>query len=299
MSEADGGQEVPECIKIGDHLVRSGKCFVIAEIGVAHCGRIDLAERLIDAAKGAGADAVKFQAWRTSRLLTPDSPMFRTLLPVELSEGQLRHLKEYADQRGITFLCTPDQAEDADFLDELVPAFKVGSGNLRDLAFLRHVAAKGKPILLSTGMSDIQDVDAAVRAIEQELGRDADLVLLHCVSIYPAEDALAGIPDPKPQNLRAIETLKQFGYPVGLSDHSRGRAAMAGVALGASVYEVHVRLLDGPKGLDDAVSIDSESIRWLVDEIRWTEAALGDGVKRVQEGEAATMQYVETWRRGY
>ncbi len=271
-------------------------CFVIAECGVAHNGDIRLAEKLIAAAKQAGADAVKTQTWRTSRLLSPDSPAYRTLLPLELSEGQLRHLALYAAEQGITFLSTPDQAEDADFLDELgVPAFKIGSGNLRNPSFLRHVAAKGKPIILSTGTGDMAEVEAAVRAIEDAGNRQ--LAILHCTSKYADEEEVRGRDwwDPAWCNLRAMVTLEQFGYPIGLSDHSK-QAAMPAIALGASIYEIHLRLYNHPGGPDAAVSVDEMALEWIVNRIRWVEAALGDGVKRALPEEEDCRAYTSSWR---
>ncbi len=268
-------------------------CYIIAEAGVAHMGRIDVALRLVDAAKGAGADAVKFQTWKTERLLTPDSPMYRTLLPLELGEGQFRAIKEHCDEVGITFLSTPDQEEDADFLDELVPAFKIGSGNMGNWPFIQHVAKKGKPMIISTGMAAEEDVRAVVTCCGSTQNRQ--IALLHCASIYP-KAVEPRLPDPEPWNLRAVETLKQFGYPVGYSDHSRmTAAAVAAVTLGASIYEAHLAL--DHHGPDAGVSLNEEAFRWVVDSIRWTERALGDGVKRMQPGEEPTAEYVRTWRR--
>lgn len=274
--------------------------YIVAEAGVSHCGDVSRALRLVDAAKNVGASAVKFQHWRTSRLLNPDSPMYRVLLPLELSEGQFRAIKAHADEVGITFLCTGDQAEDVDFLDSIgVPAFKVGSGNLRDIAYLQHVGTKGKPVILSTGMGTMNDVRRAVNAIASGSYGGEQIALLHCASIYP-HDADGRTADPCPQNLRAIQTLAEFSYPVGLSDHSCSvEAAVAAVALGASVYEAHLALADGrPTGPDAAVSLLPTIFQRFVEAIRWTETALGDGEKRVMPEELPAREYAETWRRG-
>ncbi len=283
------------CIKIGDHLVGPGqKCLIVAEAGVNHNGRIDLAMWLIDAAKEAGADACKFQAFSVERICRPDSPMYRTLLTLELSHGQFRALKQHADDVGITFLCTPDDEQDADFLEELgVPAFKIGSGNLRNREFLQHVAGKGKPVILSTGMATTQQVETAVRSIEATGNRQ--LVLLHCASVYPPADYNGSYEwwDPATVNLRAMDTLRQFGYPVGFSDHSPVACiAVAAVARDACIIEHHMSLTE-TTGPDRYISLHHHDFRALVVGIRDVEAALGDGVKLPTEAELETRRRIE------
>ncbi len=279
-------------IEIAGRKIGPGEpTYCIAECGVAHNGRIDLALRLVDAAKAAGADAAKFQTWNTARLLSPASPQYRELLPLELSEGQFRAIKAHCDEVGITFLSTPDQPADADMLEAIgVPAFKLGSGALRNIPLLRHVAAKGKPIILSTGMGAGLDVAAAVEAIRD--AGDPPLILLHCVSAYPAR--------PEDYNLGVLGTLAGcFGeHVVGLSDHTLSiGVSLAAVALGASVIERHITLCRAMGGRDHAMSMEPGLFRVLVQEIRATEAAMGDGVMGPVAAEDAARAVVAEWRR--
>ena len=200
----------------------------IAEAGVNHNGDLARAKSLIDAAVLARADAVKFQTYRAERLVTADAPKAdyqkRTtgggesqaamLKKLELSFEAFRELAAYCRAKGILFLSTPFDEESADFLLELgVPAFKIGSGDLTNLPFLEHVARKGLPMIVSTGMADLSDVEAAVQTLRR--AGNSQIILLHCVSAYPA--------DPATVNLRAMATLtRRFGVPVGFSDHTRG-----------------------------------------------------------------------------
>lgn len=261
-------------------------CFVIAEVGVNHNGRMDLARDLVDAAVGAGADAVKFQTFKAENLATGDAPkaayqrsstgdvesQSEMLRRLELSYDQFRELHEYCRARSILFLSTPFDEEAADFLDGLgVPAFKVASGEITNLPLLTHIARKGKPVLLSTGMSYLGEVEHAVQAI-RGTGNNS-LALFHCSGNYPtaAEDV----------NLRAMQTLSAvFGVPVGYSDHTLGiEVALAAVALGACMIEKHLtldRLLPGP---DHQASIETAEFRALVKGIRRIEMSLGDGFK--------------------
>jgi len=228
-------------ISIGERVVGPGApVFIIAEAGVNHNGRVELAKRLIDAAVEAGADAVKFQTFKAEKLSVPHAPkaayqkittdpaesQLEMTQRLELSYEAFRELKAYCDQRGILFMSTPFDEDSADFLDSLgVPVFKIPSGEVVNHPFLEHIARKGKPIIMSTGMSYLSEVDEAVRVI-QGAGND-QLVLLHCVSNYPAAPADA--------NLRAMQTLQAaFQVPVGYSDHTLGiEVALAAVALGA------------------------------------------------------------------
>jgi len=279
-------------IDIGGRTIGDGRpCFVIAEAGVNHNGDVALAEQLIEAAHDAGADCVKFQTWITEKVVAPTAPLvgyqartgatatsqFELLKPLELSYEDFRALKAYADSRGIVFLATPDEEGSADFLESLgVVAFKISSAEVTNLPFVRHVACKGRPVILSTGMSSLEEVERAVAAVEEEGNRE--LVLLQCVSSYPA--------DPEDVNLRAMDTLASLGYPVGFSDHTLGiDVALAAVARGACVLEKHLTLdrsLDGP---DHAASIEPAELAQLVRSVRRVEAALGDGVKRITDGE--------------
>lgn len=262
-------------------------CFVIAEAGVNHNGDLTLAKRLVDAAADAGADAVKFQTFHSERLVSPLAPkaeyqrrttdnaesQLDMVRKLELSHDAHRELFTHCAVRGILFLSTPFDDDSADFLDALgVAAFKVGSGELTNWPFLQYVASKGKPVILSTGMSALAEVEDGVRAMRQ-IG-ELDLALLHCVSCYPA--------DPGDVNLRAMKTLADtFHVPIGFSDHTDGlEVALAAVALGASILEKHVTLDSNLPGPDHQASLEPNQLAEMVRGIRIVERAMGDGVKR-------------------
>jgi N-acetylneuraminate synthase len=280
-------------------FLRPGRCFVIAEAGVNHNRSIDLAKQLVAASKAAGADAVKFQTWITEDVMTRDAAMadyqrenhgadvgqFQMAKDLELSFDDFRVISDYAREIGILFFSTPDEVKSADFLDSIgVPLFKIGSAEVTNTSFLRYVAAKGRPVILSTGMSDLGEVEAAVRTIEATGNRD--LAILHCVSNYPA--------DPSECNLRAMDTLAAaFGYPVGFSDHTLGGdVAVAAVARGATIIEKHITLDVSLPGPDHKASLDPAAFAAMVRGIRAAEAAIGDGVKRLMPSEVATRTIV-------
>jgi len=289
------------CVSIGKRVIGPGKpVFIIAEAGVNHNGSLEMAKQLVDAAVKAGADAVKFQTWVTEKLVAPDAKMaeyqhhnigqdktqFEMLKNLELGYDQFREIKAYADRQGILFFSTPDEEDSADFLEELgVFLFKIGSGEVTNLPFLRHVALKGRPIILSTGMSTLGEVEAAVRTIEE--AGNQQLIILHCVSDYPA--------DPGACNLKAMDTLRAaFQYPVGFSDHTLGiEIAIAAVARGACVIEKHFTLDKNLPGPDHAMSLDPEEFRVMVRSIRSVEAALGTGRKRPTPNEMETKRVVQ------
>lgn len=278
---------------IGNRRIGPGEhCFVIAEAGVNHNGDIALAQRLIDVAARAGADAVKFQTFSADRLASAAAPkaayqkqttsldetQHAMLKRLELSPEAHRLLIDYARARGIMFLSSPFDKQAADFLEALdVPAFKIPSGEIDNLPFLRHVASKGRPVILSTGMADAAEVATAIDAIVAAGLRD--LVLLHCLSNYPA--------DPAEANLRAIAAMREsHAVPVGFSDHTEGIAvALAAVALGACVIEKHFTLDRALPGPDHRASAEPDELTALVQGIRIVERALGDGRKRPQPSE--------------
>jgi N,N'-diacetyllegionaminate synthase len=276
--------------------IAGGPCFLIAEAGVNHNGELELAKRLVDAAAEAGADAVKFQTWQTDKLVARAAPLAgyqreslgaaardqRSLLEkLELCPADFAELRRHAGERGVLFLSTPDEEDSADLLDDLgVPIFKIGSAEVTNLPFLRHVGGKGKPVILSTGMSTLGEVARAVEAL-LETGVP-ELVLLQCVSSYPA--------DPAEVNLRAMETLSTaFRVPVGFSDHTMGRdIAVAAVALGACVLEKHLTLDVDLEGPDHRASLEPTEFAELVGAVRLVESALGDGLKRPTTAEQET-----------
>jgi len=265
--------------------------FIIAEAGVNHNGEISIAKRLIDEAKKAGADAVKFQTFKAEELVTKDGEMadyqkrnigevksqYEMIKERELSYDDFKMLKGYCDKKGILFLSTPHTIGAADFLESLVPLYKIGSGDLTNLPFLEMVAKKGKPIILSTGMANLGEVEEAVDIIKKTGNKE--IILLHCVTDYPAPMEVI--------NLRAMLTLKRsFKAMIGYSDHTLGDTAVIGaVSLGAAVIEKHFTLDQNMKGPDHKASLDPEEFKIMVEEIRRIEKGLGDGIKRPTENE--------------
>ncbi len=271
--------------------------FVIAEAGVNHNGRLDMALELIDLAADAGVDAVKFQTFSADRLVSPHAPLAeyqvqnfpdaRTQLDMlrnlELPRADYASLLARCRARGIMFLSTPFEEGSADFLESLdVPAFKISSGEVTNLPFLRHVAGKGRPILLSTGMANLIEVGAAVDTI-RAAGNGA-LALFHCTSDYPAA--------PADCNLRAMSTMRDsFGCPVGYSDHTLGNEiAVAAVALGAELIERHITLDKALPGPDHRASLDPAELKAMMDCIRNVESAIGHGRKEPSATERNTAE---------
>jgi N,N'-diacetyllegionaminate synthase len=285
-------------IDVAGHKLGPGfPCFVIAEAGINHNGDPELARRLVDVAVEARADAVKFQTFVAELVTTPAAPkaayqaeatgagesQLEMIRKFELPFTAFRELSAYCQRRGILFLSTPFDHDSANFLDELgVPAFKVPSGEVTNHPFLAYVAHKGKPMILSTGMATLAEVDEAVGVIRR--AGEPPLALLQCVSNYPAA--------PADVNLRAMHTLQTaFGVPVGYSDHTPGAAvALAAVALGACVIEKHFTLDKGLAGPDHQASLDPGELADLVRSIRTVEAALGDGRKVPAAAEEDTRQ---------
>jgi N-acetylneuraminate synthase len=281
-------------IAIGDRTIGHGQpCFVIAEAGVNHNGRLELAMALVDAAARAKADAVKFQAFRAEHLVTPDAPkaayqargteagetQFQMLKKLELPDEAQRELVAHCKSKRIIFLSTPFDKTSATFLHGLgVPAFKIGSGDITDLPLLGHVSRFGKPVLLSTGMSRLSEVEDALTALRS--GGCGQVALLHCVSNYPTDAADA--------NLRAMQTLGlAFGTPVGYSDHTKGLpVSLAAVALGACIIEKHITLDRSLPGPDQFCSIEPDEFTALVEGIRMVEVSLGSGRKQPAASEA-------------
>lgn len=258
-------------------------CFVIAEAGVNHNGDVKLAEQLIDVAKISGADAVKFQTFKADKLVGRKEPQYEMLKKLELSDSAFGHLARYAKEKKITFLSTPFDEESVDLLDDLgVPMFKIASGEITNAPLLRHIARKGKPVILSTGMATLREVSDALEVVGEE-GIEA-ITLLHCVSAYPAK--------PEDMNLQVMVMLeKVFQYPVGLSDHSLGIVVpIAAAALGAVMIEKHFTLDGKMKGPDHCTSISPIELGWMVQAIRIAEKSLGDGRKRMSKDERANQK---------
>lgn len=286
-------------LDLGFRRIGAGQpCLIIAEAGVNHNGDVGLARELIRAARRAGADAVKFQTWITEKLVTRTAPsaayqqrncdavdQFDMLKRLELSQAQFRDLKACAEAEGILFLSTPDEEESAAFLVSLgVPLLKIGSGEVTNLPYLDFLARQRLPLILSTGMATLGEVECAVDTIRY--AGAPGLALLHCVTDYPAQ--------PADCNLRAMATLRQaFACPVGYSDHTLGcELACAAVALGACIIEKHFTLDCSLPGPDHRASITPTALAALVSGVRKVEAALGDGVKRPAAVENANRSIV-------
>jgi N-acetylneuraminate synthase len=278
-------------VRIGSHEIGTGHpAYLIGEIGLNHNGDVELAKRLVDVAADAGAQAVKFQK-RTPEISTPehmrDVPRetpwgTMTYLEyryrVEFDREQYIEIGDHATMRGLDWFASPWDVPSVAFLEDLnVVAHKVASASVTDLELLRALAATGKPVILSTGMSTIDQIDVAVDVLGT-----SNLVLLHATSTYPlpAEEA----------NLRTIDTLRaRYGrVPVGYSGHEPGlQISLAAATMGAAVIERHITLDRTMWGSDHAASLEPEGLRHLIRDIRVIETALGDGVKRVFPGELA------------
>lgn len=271
-------------LKIGEHLIGDGHpAYVIAEIGVNHNGILQYAFDLIDAAVEAGVDAVKFQK-RNLQELYPEKYLedsnvgeknLNYLLPilqqVELSDDDYHRLVDYCDEKEVTFLCSAFDPSSADFVDSLgVPAFKVASADMINLPLLDHLVQKDKPLIVSTGMSRLEEVDRTVQFLKDH---QAEFALLHCNSTYPA--AFEDI------NLRFMEKLRRYDVPVGYSGHERGIAvSTVASALGAAIIERHItldRTMDGP---DHAASLEPHGFKKMVRDIREIAKALGTGEEK-------------------
>ena len=271
-------------IKIGDRLIGDGHpTYIIAEIGVNHNGIPQLAFELIDIAADAGVDAVKFQKRKLEALypqkyldnVNAGEKSLRYLLPilqrVELPDDTYREIAEHCRKKGVTFLCTPFDRESADFLETLdVPAFKVASADLTNLPLLDHLVRKGRPLILSTGMSHPDEVEFTVNYLKDH---HAQFALLHCNSTYPA--AFEDI------NLRYMDQLRKYAVPVGYSGHERGIAvSIVAAALGANILERHItldRAMDGP---DHAASLEPQGFKKMVRDIHLVTLALGTGEEK-------------------
>jgi N-acetylneuraminate synthase len=278
---------VMDAVRIGNKWVGEGyPCYIIAEIGINHNGDIDLARRLISVAVATGCDAVKFQKRTVDVVYTPEELTKPRENPFGATNGDLKRGLEfsYDDYRLIARYCREvkmpwfascwDEGA-VDFIDQFdPPCFKIASASLTDDNLLRHTRSKGKPIILSTGMSTIEEIDHAVEV----LGRE-ELILLHACSAYPAHY--------HELNLRAIPTLRnRYQVPVGYSGHETGLpATVASVALGACCIERHITLDRAMWGSDQAASLEPNGIGKVVSYVRIVENSLGDGVKRVVERE--------------
>lgn len=266
-------------IRVGGRDIGPGRpCFVIAEAGSNHNGSLTQAMQLIDVAVDAGADAVKFQLFRASRMyprgagtsdyLKSATPIYDIIAAMEMPYEWLPELSAHCSRRHIIFLATAFDEESADRLDPWVPAFKIASYEMTHLPLVRHIAAKGKPLIISTGTATIDEIAETVNACRQE-GNDT-IALLQCTAAYPAP--LESL------NIRVVETLAAtFGVPAGLSDHSRDPviAPVAAVACGAAILEKHFTLDNDLPGPDHRFALEPAELRLMIERIREAESALG------------------------
>ena len=263
--------------------------YIIAEIGSNHNGDMNLARKIIDAAVETGADAVKFQSWTPKSLIAREEYEANTVYTDDpkkhwgslremveeyyLREDQHKELKEYCDEKGVDFCSTPFSEEETDLLNELnVPFFKVASMDINNLRLLKYLAQFNKPVILSTGMATLGEIEQAIQTLEDAGNRH--IMLLHCISVYP--------PKMENVNLRNITMLQQtFGYPVGFSDHTIGSAIpLASVALGACLIEKHFTIDKDLPGWDHMISANPDEMSEICRESKNITASLG-GYRRV------------------
>lgn len=289
-----------EIIKIKKRTISEyEKTFIIAEAGVNHNGDMSIAKEMIDVALEAGVDAVKFQTFKTEDLILEnidkapyqkmttgcEETQYDMLKRLEVTKEQNKELMDYCKKKGIIFLSTPFEKKSLDELDELgVSAFKVAATDLTNVQFLRQVAKKGKPIILSAGMCYLEEVQKALEAI-YPINRE--VILLQCTANYPIQDTEA--------NINVIRTFKEhFSVLVGYSDHSEGVGASPyAVAVGAKVIEKHFTLDKTMEGPDHRASVSPEELRQLVTEIRRVEEYLGDGMKMPSCSEQMTRKSLQ------
>ena len=274
---------VRKCVKIADRIIGDGyPCFIIAEIGINHNGSVTLAKKMIDIAVTTGCDAVKFQK-RTVDIVYTKEELAKERKSVfgntngdlkrglEFGEEEYREIDEYCKKKGIMWFASCWDENSVDFMEKFdIPCYKIASASLTDDNLLKHTRSKGKPIMLSTGMSTMEQIRHAVAV----LGED-NLVILHCTSTYPSNS--------EETNLRVIETFrKEFSCPIGYSGHERGvTPSVLAAALGAAVVERHITTDRTNWGSDQAASLEMAGLYHLVRDIRQTPDLLGDGVKVV------------------
>jgi len=266
--------------------------FIIAEAGVNHNGRLDLAYKLVDVAKEAGADAIKFQTFNAESLVSSKTPkaeyqkidkssdesQLEMIKKLEISFDDFTKIKKYCDSKQIMFLSTPFDHPSIDFLYNLVDFYKIPSGEIINYPYLRHIAAKNKPIIMSTGMANLGEVEEAINTIKT-VNSKAIIYLLHCTTNYPAfyEEV----------NLKAMQTLSDaFKIPVGYSDHTLSiEISIGAAALGARIIEKHFTLDRELPGPDHTASLEPGELKEMIKAIRNIEKALGDGIKKPNKSE--------------
>jgi N-acetylneuraminate synthase len=284
---------MPDSIEIGGRPIGYGNpTYIIAEIGINHNGDLETAKKLIDAAVLAGCDAVKFQK-RTPELCVPrdqwdiprESPWgclsyIEYKKRIEFGPEEYKEIDRYCSEKGIAWFASCWDEPSVDFIEQFNPAcYKIASASLTDDNLLKHINERGRPMILSTGMSTMDEIRHAVSLLDKDR-----LLIAHCTSTYPCK--------PEQLNLRVIQTLKQeFNCPVGYSGHEVGlQTTLAAVVLGACFVERHITLDRAMWGSDHAASVEPGGLMRLVRDIRVIEAAMGDGVKRVYGSEQSSIK---------
>ena len=283
-------------------ISQESQVYIIAEAGVNHNGRLDLAMKLVDIAKEAGADAVKFQLFKAENLILKDvekapyqkkterksKSQYEMLKSLELSFEDHAKIYTYCQKVGITYLCTPYDEESLEFLVELgVPAIKVASTDTTNLLFLEQVALKRLPVILSTGMSNLWEITKALETLYKSGCKK--VILLHCTSNYPVS--------PEEVNLRVIPNLKKmFDVIVGFSDHTEGVGASPfAVALGAKVIEKHFTIDKNMEGPDHKASLSPSELKKMIEAIRYVEKILGNKIKEISPSERDTKPFLQKY----
>lgn len=271
-------------------------CFLVAEAGSNHNGDLKTALKLIDAASDAGADAIKFQVFYADRHYSKKTPrhsnynlhLYDLVKQLELPRDWLKTLKEHADRRGIIFFASPCDYEAVDLLEELgIPLYKISSFEIVDLELISYIASKSKPVIISTGLANMEEIEDAYLACKKA-GND-QIIFLQCASVYPAS--------PELMNLNSMRTLfESFKVITGLSDHTSGiHVSVAAVAMGAKLIEKHFTLNREMKGPDHSFAVEPDELKSMIKHIRDVESAFGDGMKLGPKPEE--MEYFQKARR--
>ncbi len=278
-------------IQIGKKYIGEGSpCYIIAEIGSNHNGDINIAKKLIDLSKEAGADAVKFQIFNEKDLYSKYTPefsylkdknLYQLIKEIKTPREWIEELCKYCRKRNIEFLATPFDFEAVDLLDKYVNAFKVASFEIVDLELISYIAKKNKPIIISTGMANLGEIEDAINAAKS-VGNES-IILMQCNSVYPSP--------PEIVNLKTIETMKKaFLLPVGFSDHTKGiHIPIAAVVMGAKIIEKHITLDRKMKGPDHSFAIEPTELKEMISNIRDVEKSIGNGVKEKSNLESQEM----------
>ena len=270
------------------------KVFIIAEAGVNHNGSLDLAKKLVDKALEAGVDCIKFQTFKSENLVSmsaqmaeyqkenlgKDESQYKMLKELEISFEEFKELKKYCEEKNIMFLSTPFDLESCDFLNDLdMKIFKIPSGEITNLPYLRKINSFGKKVILSTGMANLNEIQDALNVL-----KDCEVSLLHCTTEYPCPYDNV--------NLNAIDTLrKEFKLEVGYSDHTQGiEVPIAAVAKGATIIEKHFTLDRNMEGPDHKARLEPNELKQMVTSIRNIEKAFGNGTKEPQECEKKNIE---------